>query len=139
MLYFDWDTILKETAGDCAKIFSIISMLSYGYAPKNYRDPEHEFYGKDFFGLSYLLNPYEPLADVSKRKVTLQEFGVYLAFAAERNVVKLYREGIVYLPLETSRYPEHLIAHNRLLRLQEGNVLFKYEYDVEDLGEKRNG
>lgn len=132
MVHFDWKKIIRATAGDCSKILAVFQILSYGYSPINRFDPQVGLQAGDYRGYSFLLNPRMPILDVERGVVSLEEFAIYVAVAALRNPLDYYRLGTVSLPRRELIYTEQSIAYNRLLRIDEQDVLFKYEFILED-------
>lgn len=61
MLLFDWNKIVKESGGKAKKAFDILHHITFKTVPKNRKDVVYSFYGKDFFGSSFLIHPEDIL------------------------------------------------------------------------------
>ena len=66
MIKYNWDKIMRATEGDPASVLTIIHILTYNRLPYSKNDPTYKYYGKDFIGNSFLLNPEQLLREAKK-------------------------------------------------------------------------
>lgn len=103
----------------------IYEMLVMNKVPANKFDPLYRFYGKDFKGQDFLLNPYD-LLEVRHRYKD-KELVEYIALAARRPLADYLANGVRTLPLIHSPINKDRLKHNRLLRIEDDQIIFIYE------------
>ena len=83
MVFFDWRKIYRKTGGSSKRIILVLKALSMKGLPRNVYDPVYRYYYDDFSGQSFLLNPYELLAN--EFRYTPKEIAQYIGLASFRN------------------------------------------------------
>lgn len=131
MILYDWKKVRRKTGTNAWRIFRAMKVLS-GEIPQNKYDYLYSYYVRDFSGDSYMLN-LKDLVDLST-PYTLKERAEYFVLASYRNRALLKTFGDATLPLEHSPISQTVIKQNRLLRVIDNRILFKYE--EKSLGDK---
>ena len=126
MIRYNWKKILRESKGKVSDVMLIIWYVTYNYPPTSKRDRLYKFYGKNYSGDSFLINP-EGLYKYRKT-ASDSEWAAYIGVASYRS----YNDYIVnqQLTLEVERVPKRLqpiILKNRLLKIEKGHIHFLYE------------
>ena len=125
MIRFNWKTILKATKGKSGDVLLVVHILTYGIRPRNYRDPLYKYYGKDWSGFSFLINPE---AIFEKRpQYTDKEWAEYVGVASYRNLNLYLEAGITTLDLNHLPMDEDIIKQNRLLKIEDNKIHFRFE------------
>ena len=57
MIRYNWNKILKESKSKVSDILLVTWYITYNYPPTSKRDRLFKFYGKDYTGDSFLVNP----------------------------------------------------------------------------------
>ena len=125
MIKYKWEKIFKETKGDSTSILIIVNLLTYKFLPASKKDKAYKYYGKNFVGNSFLLNPKQLL--VESKNYSNKEAAEYVAVASYRNYFNYNQTGettleLIHLPVETT-----IVNRNRLLRIENGLVHFLFE------------
>lgn len=130
MIKYSFDKILKATKGDSNKIIAVLELLVYQRIPFSTKDKTYNYYGKDFSGHSFLLYPEKLL--IEARNYSMKEAAEYLAVASYRNYY--YYEKTRDTTLQTLHLPVSLdiINNNRLLRIKDEVVHFKFEDNAKE-------
>ena len=126
MIRYNWNKILKESKNKVSDILLVTWYITYNYPPTSKRDRLFKFYGKDYTGDSFLVNPEA----IYKYRQTASdsEWAAYIGVASFRS----YNEYIINnkLTIEVERVPKRLqpiIKKNRLLKIEDGHIHFRYE------------
>lgn len=129
MVRFDWSRILDLTQGRLADIIAIFQHITFEDVPTSRNDPMKRYVGANVHGNSFLVNPWYLLANVECGEDSLQDAVEYIAVASLRSLHDLFEFKQVYLPVH--RFPEdlNLISGNRLMRIDNNRILFKYEFE----------
>ena len=135
MIKYNWEKIAETSQHDPSQIMLLIHMLTYPRRPSNYRDPTYKYYGQSFEGLSFLLKPEKLL--VERTNYTNQECAEYVSIASYRNYIEYKKTGDSSLQLINLPLVEEVFNNNRLLRMEDGIIHFKFEEDANN--EKNNG
>jgi hypothetical protein len=93
--------------------------------PSSYKDPTYKYYGKSFYGDSFLVNPRQLL--VERRNYSNLEASVYLTIASYRNYHHYKATGDTTLQLIHLPIMEEIINNNRLLQIKNERIYFKFE------------
>jgi|TARA_R110000851_G_scaffold226461_6_gene379155 hypothetical protein len=125
MIYFNWKKIWGTTQGDVGDIITILRMITLKLYPKNYYDKTIRFYGKNFHGSSFLVNPVALLE--KGRAFSDKEVAEYVGVASFRNYHEYVKTKDTTLDLIYCAVSENTINQNRLLELRDGIIHFKYE------------
>lgn len=133
MVHFSWKKIIEETHGDVGDILTIMQHLAFKDIPRGYYDPLRRFYGTDFSGLSFVINPGYLLTEVEIGNECPIEACEYFALASLRDIQDLLLYRRVYLSEDLLPFDSDLILHNSLLRIKDGKILFKYEFNPADI------
>ena len=130
MIKYSFDKILKATKGDSNKIIAVLELLVYQRIPFSTKDKTYNYYGKDFSWHSFLLYPEKLL--IEARNYSMKEAAEYLAVASYRNYY--YYEKTRDTTLQTLHLPVSLdiINNNRLLRIKDEVVHFKFEDNAKE-------
>ena len=91
MIKYNWDKIMRATEGDPASVLTIIHILTYNRLPYSKNDPTYKYYGKDFIGNSFLLNPEQLLREAKKYGYMLAS--LYIMIASYRNYLYYKKTG----------------------------------------------
>jgi hypothetical protein len=121
MLLFDWNKIVKESGGKAKKAFNIIHHITFKTIPKNKQDIVYSFYGKDFSGSSFLINP--EMIFYYFKQYTTNEWIEYIRLASMRNYSNYRVSGETSL----SAYIHKHTNNNRLLTVQDSKIFFMFE------------
>lgn len=121
MLLFDWNKIVKESSGKAKKAFDILHHITFKTVPKNRKDIVYSFYGKDFFGSSFLIRPEKIFYHF--KQYTTQEWLEYVRLASMRNYNNYRISGETYLDLHIHKHT----TSNRLLIIKDNKISFLYE------------
>jgi len=124
MIFFDWRKIHLASGGNARRVILALRTLA-GEVPRNRFDPLYHFYIKDFTGKSFLVNPRELLEEDFFYKP--KEIAEYVALASFRNYSHYATTGDTSLDLLHSPVRQDIITNNRLLSIENGKILFKFE------------
>jgi len=127
MFLYDWPKIYDAADGRVVEIVRIFRMLAYKQVPQNRKDPIYKYSQKDFKGVSFMLHP--DLLLHHAYKYSYREIAQYISLCSLRSVVEFsatYKLTLDLL-LVPGLEPEQTINNNRLLELEEDQVLFLYE------------
>ena len=125
MIKYNMNKILTATEGDPTAIMTIIHIMTYKIIPSSHRDKTFKYYGKSFYGNSFLLNPRQLL--VERKNYSNLEAAIYVQVASHRNYFEYKRTGDTTLPLIHLPMLEDIINNNRLLQMKDGVIHFKFE------------
>ena len=119
------EKIMRISDGDPTSILTVIHILTYNRIPSSNKDPIYKYYGKSYLGNSFLANPKQLL--VERRNYSNLEAANYVLVASYRNYHEYKRTGDTTLPLIHLPLLEEIINENRLLRMENGVIHFKFE------------
>lgn len=136
MVYFDWHKIINATRGDIDSILAIITRLAYGVAPAGSWDPLSRYMSQNFSGSSFLVNPYYLITEVSLGNEDPIHAAEYIAVASYRSIQDLLIYKLVGLPIRNVPFNISILKNNRLLKVEDDLILFKYEFDPMEEQEK---
>ena len=125
MIRYDWKKMVKATKGSSKGILAIIHILTYSMPPRNYYDPVYKYWGKDWAGMSFLINPqtiFEKRPEFSDK-----EWAEYIGVASYRNINSYYKSKKTTLDLNHIPMGEDIIKQNRLLKIENDTVHFRFE------------
>ena len=134
MIKYNWEKIMNATEGDPVSILLIIHTLTHKRLPKSTRDPAYKYWGRNFSGHSFLINPEKLL--VERKNYSSIEASMYVMIASYRNYLHYKTTGDTTLQLIHIPFFTKLINNNRLLRMEDGVIHFKFEDNAK---EKTNG
>ena len=134
MIKYNSDKIMSVTGGDTISFLLIIHNLTHKRLPNTTRDPAYKYWGKNFSGHSFLINPEKLL--VERKKYSSIEASMYVMIASYRNYLHYKATGETTLQLIHIPFFTDLINKNRLLRMEDGIIHFKFEDNAK---EKNNG
>lgn len=95
------------------------------HIPYNQFDPIYRYYYRDFSGHSFLLHPERLLLERHKWKD--KELASYIGLASFRNLGEYHATGKLTLDLAHSPVGQDAINNNRLLRIEDDQIVFLYE------------
>lgn len=124
MFYFSWKKMFNETSS-VKSLLLIYEMLVMNKVPNNKFDPLYRYYGKDFSGQDFLINPYDLLE--IRHRYKDKELVEYIALAARRPLADYLATGVRTLPLIHSPISQQRLNTNRLLRIEGDQIVFIYE------------
>lgn len=93
--------------------------------PRNRRDPLYKYYFIDFSGSSFLAHPDKLI--VNRHKWSDTEIANYLGLASFRNLGEYKATGKVTLDLDHCPMSRDALNRNRLLRIEDDQIHFRYE------------
>ena len=126
MILYNWKKILKETNGKVGDIVAILYILTYKKEPPiNRKDRRFKFWQKSFHGDSFLVNP-EPLL-IQRTRYSDVEIAQYAGIASLRNVFEYQSRKDTTLDLLVYTGKQDILTKNRLLRVENGRIHFKFE------------
>ena len=128
--------ILTATEGDPTAIMTIIHIMTYKIIPSSHRDKTFKYYGKSFYGDSFLLNPRQLL--VERKNYSNVEAAIYVQVASYRKYFEYKRTGDTTLQLLHFPLLEEIINENRLLRIENGVIHFKFEDNAKQWSKNGN-
>ena len=117
--------MVKATKGSSKGILAIIHILTYSMPPRNYYDPVYKYWGKNWAGMSFLINPqtiFEKRPEFSDK-----EWAEYIGVASYRNINSYYKSKKTTIDLNHLPMGEDIIKQNRLLKLENDTVHFRFE------------
>lgn len=122
MIQFDWSKIRKDSGGTDKGVILAISALTYPTAMPSQRQlwDNPKFY-KDYYGISFLLNPEELLS--KKYELPNNVLVEYIALASYRSLADYYLTGNKALDIRVAPF---IPKNNQLLTINNA-VHFKYE------------
>lgn len=123
MLLYNWRVILKTSSGKAKDIVDIVDSMMWGHIPRNSHLYKYNFI--DFSGLSFLYNAYELIRN--RQFYTDLEIANYIGLASYRSLAEYKLSGIKTLDMSLSPMDHAQIKNNRLLRVEDEKVIFKYE------------
>jgi len=126
MILYNWKKILKETNGKVGDIVAVLYILTYKKEPPiNRKDRRFKFWQKSFHGDSFLVNP-EPLL-IQRTRYSDVEIAQYAGIASLRNVFEYRSKKDTTLDLLVYTGKQDILTKNRLLRVENGRIHFKFE------------
>ena len=132
MIFYNWKKILKESNGKVGDILTILDILTYKKLPVNRKDRRFRFWQKSFHGDSFLLQPEALL--VQRARYSDLEIAQYAGIASLRNYFEYQSRKNTTLDLMHYTGNEDIINQNRLLRIENERVHFKFE-EIKNLKE----
>ncbi len=124
MVLFNFKTILKHSKYSTNEFLSIFRYITF--KPKTaFNEKEAKRARVNWSGGSYLINPRLLLRN--RGRYPDKQVVEYIALASLRNYSDYKIMGVKTLDLLACAGKEDLINNNRLLRLADGKVYFKYE------------
>jgi len=132
MIFYNWKKILKESNGKVSNIITILDILTYKKLPVNRKDRRFRFWQKSFHGDSFLLQPEALL--VQRARYSDLEIAQYAGIASLRNYFEYQSRKNTTLDLMHYTGNEDIINQNRLLRIENERVHFKFE-EIKNLKE----
>ncbi len=124
IILYDWKKIAMARKNDPKRIVLALRTLA-GEIPRNKWDPLYYYYVKDFGGKSFIVNLPKLLEEDFFYKP--KEIAEYVALASFRNYSYYATTGDTSLDLLHSPVRQDIITNNRLLSIENGKILFKYE------------
>jgi hypothetical protein len=124
MIFYNWKKILKESNGKVGNILTILDILTYKKLPVNRKDRRFRFWQKSFHGDSFLLQPEALL--VQRARYSDLEIAQYAGIASLRNYFEYQSRKNTTLDLMHYTGNEDIINQNRLLRIENERVHFKF-------------
>jgi hypothetical protein len=124
ILQYDWKKICKAAKNNVGHIVTIFDMITYNRRPRSLQDSRLLFYGKDFSGQSFMLNPKGLLEN--KHAFTYKEIAQYIALASYRNYSDYIITGDKTLSLLKSPVSQQKLTGNRLLQIDK-KIKFLFE------------
>jgi hypothetical protein len=126
MFFYDWKKLYKESLGSSNECMAIFRMLVNKEVPKNKYDPIYKYYGKDFFGPSFLL--HEDVLVYNSWKHRNKDLCQYIALASLRSYAQYMYTGKTTLDLrELSFDPIDIIEDTRLVYIENEEIHLLYE------------
>lgn len=126
MIFYNWKKIRKETNGKVGDIVAVLYILTYQKEPPiNRKDRRFKFWQKSFHGESFLLNP-EPLL-IQRNRYSDTEIAQYAGIASLRNYFDYQSKKDTTLDLLFYTGKQDILTQNRLLRVENGRIHFKFE------------
>ena len=126
MIFYNWKKIRKETNGKVGDIVAVLYILTYQKEPPiNRKDRRFKFWQKSFHGESFLLNP-EPLL-IQRNRYSDTEIAQYAGIASLRNYFDYQSKKDTTLDLLFYTGKQEILTQNRLLRVENGRIHFKFE------------
>lgn len=125
MLLYDWNKIFEASQGNPLQVYIILRMLVNEEIPRNKKDKIYKYASMHFAGESFLLH-----GDVLLHYAYLYEYreiAQYLALASLRPYADYITTGELALDLRLVELDLAFIEDNRLLRIENGKIHFKYE------------
>ena len=130
------EKIMRISDGDPTSILTVIHILTYNRIPSSNKDPIYKYYGKSYLGNSFLANPKQLLAE--RKNYSNLEAANYVVVASYRNYHEYKRTGDT--TLQHLHFPlfEEIINENRLLRIENGVIHFKFEDNAKQWSKNGN-
>ena len=126
MIFYNWKKTRKETNGKVGDIVAVLYILTYQKEPPiNRKDRRFKFWQKSFHGESFLLNP-EPLL-IQRNRYSDTEIAQYAGIASLRNYFDYQSKKDTTLDLLFYTGKQDILTQNRLLRVENGRIHFKFE------------
>jgi len=132
MIFYNWKKILKESNGKVGDILTILDILTYKKLPVNRKDRRFRFWQKSFHGDSFLLQP-EALF-IQRARYSDIEIAQYAGIASLRNYFDYQSRKNTTLDLMHYTGNQDIINQNRLLRIEDDRIHFKFE-EIKNLKE----
>lgn len=129
VLLYDWKKIYKASKGQTRHIITILDMMVNNRKARSLQDSRTMFYGKDFSGYSYLLNPQDLLK--YKHCYSNKEIAEYLALASYRNYSEYVMTGNASLSLLRNPVKIEKLTENRLLQI-DTSIKFLFEEVIKE-------
>lgn len=127
MLFYDWKKITREAGNSSRRIMDIIDSMLRTSMPRNRFDPAYKYYGKDFSGHSFLLNPYQLITCRRYKRHKDKAMADYIGLASYRNYGNYEVFGKTTLDLSHSPLRQDALENNTLLRIEGDQIHFIYE------------
>jgi hypothetical protein len=116
---------MQRVAGRSAgRLLLILESMLNKNMPRNKYSVLYTYQQKDFSGDSYLLDPWALFLD---KTYTLKEKADYIGLASFRNYSEYLLTNDASLDILHCPLNEEQLKQNRLLSIENGRILFKYE------------
>jgi hypothetical protein len=125
MLLFDWKKVYDTAEGNIANCNLIMEMLVNNHIPRNKYDRSYKYSHKNFTGSSFLL--HGDMLLYHSYKYTAKELCVYYALASLRGYADYIASYKTTLDALHCPVPLEHINDNRLLIVNEEEIIFIYE------------
>ena len=125
MLLFNWGKVYETALGSIHHCNLIMRMLTIKQVPKNKNDPIYKYSKIDFRGDNFLIHPDILLFNAFRYEQ--RDIAVYYSLASIRSITEYINTKKVTLNLEHVPVELDTLTENRLLRIEEDGIHFKYE------------
>ena len=125
IILYDWGKIRTQSKGKLGDILVIFDMIVFKRKPRSHRDSRLRFYGKDFSGDSFMLDPESLLR--YKNVYTLREIVQYILLCSYRSYSEYKLYGTIYLDSIKSPLQPQILQQNRLLQMDGNKIRFLFE------------
>lgn len=132
VLLFNWKRICRESEGKLTEIFYIVDMITYKRIPKNSKSPIFKYQQKNFHGQSFLANPESLLENWFV--YSPREAAEYVAVASLRRYSEYVATKKVTLNLLECPIGIEKIKRNRLLKIKNNEIYFRFENSLNSKG-----
>jgi|LakMenEpi03Aug12_release.lakeMendotaPanAssembly.Ray.scaffolds.fasta_scaffold45813_5 hypothetical protein len=123
MILFDWEKVRTQSNGKISAVIQIISAITWPEVlPTRRQIMVNKFYGKDFSGNSFLLNPEDLLN--KKYELKPKDIVEYIMLASKR----CYADYLITAKTTLdARLVPYTVSGNELLTIANNEIYFKYE------------
>jgi len=130
MVLFSWKKIYRKANGNAKTILHILHYVTYHRIPNNIQDVVYNWYGIDWSGENFLVNP-EAIFTLSAKEYGYKEVAEYVGLASRRNYAEYKATGKITLDLIKSPIDKDALDNNRLLRIEGNQIHFLLEGPTE--------
>lgn len=125
MVRFSLRKIMNKVGNSSTGIITALKAHCTHALPRNRRDPIYKYYGMDFSGDSFLLNPFKLFQ--YEFKYSQKEIAHYICLASLRSFNEYTLTSDATLDLFHSPMEESIIQQNKLLKIENGRIHFLFE------------
>ena len=125
MLLFDWGKVYEKAKGNIQQCNLIMHMITTQRLPISKNDPIYKYSKIDFRGDSFLVHP--DILLFNAYRYNQRDIAIYYSLASIRSIAEYFNTKKVTLNLEHCPVELDLLTENRLLRIEDDGIHFKYE------------
>lgn len=125
MILYSWKKIYEKSNGKVGKILDIIEFITYKQVPRNKYDKNYDLSRVNWSGENFLVHPEKLLEN--GEGYSKKEMAQYVGLASLRNYAEYKVVGKTTLDLIQSPLSQDTLQRNRLLRIEDDKIFFKWE------------
>ncbi len=125
MILYSWEMVQRKAQGNKLELIRIIKYITYRPVPKTRKSRSYRYSRINWGGTSFIVNPEKIFENIDQ--YTKNEIAQYVGLASLRSYGEYKAIKTTTLDLLLCPVKEATLRYNRLLRVENGKVHFKWE------------